>query len=158
MIRQSAFLIAFFGVLVPRFADATPGFPAEIQAHLALSYTPDCSICHVGAQQAGTATTPFAMTLKSYGLTPYNNASLDSALDAINAANISSAQDGIPDIQKLEKQEDPNAYLGDGGSAPVPFPPPDYGCQMGRARPSSGVFIAMGALALTIGLRRRSRR
>jgi hypothetical protein len=160
MARRIVVLIALLAMLVPARAGATPGFPPEIQAHLQLTYEPGCNVCHVGTPAVGDATTPFALTLISYGLVPNDNASLDAALDAIRAANVSSAGDGISDIQKLENDEDPNSFIGDGGGpVPIPFPPPDYGCQIGRvgASPSS-VVASIAPLAAATCLRRRSKR
>ena len=158
MARITVILLALVGAILPGHADATPEFPGVIQSYLQLSSPPPCTICHVGTPALGNASTPFAETLKSYGLQPYNDGSLQTALGDIKAANTSSVGDGVSDIQKLENGEDPNSVVGDGGSTlPAPFPPPDYGCQIGRVNASqaSGMY-SLGVLALAIGLRRRS--
>jgi hypothetical protein len=159
MDRRALVFIALIATLTPGPAGATPGFPAEIQAHLGLTYTPACSVCHVGTPGPGTATTPFAVTLQGFGLVAYDNASLDTALDDDKADNVSSAGDGVSDVQKLENGEDPNAVAGDGGSVAAPFPPPDYGCQLGRVGPlRPWVIASTGAFIVAVGLRRRSSR
>lgn len=159
MVRRSHIFVVLAALSLPTVAAATPEFPAEIQAHLNLSYQPACAVCHAGTPGAGTATTLFAMTLKSHGLVPYSNGSLDTALDDIKAANTSSAGDGISDIQKLENGEDPNSVVGEGGVQATPFPPPDYGCNVGRGRISFGSLgAALGVLGIAAGTRRRSRR
>ncbi|MGA2451333.1 MAG: hypothetical protein ABTD50_21955 [Polyangiaceae bacterium] len=159
MDRRTLVSFALLATLLSRRAGATPGFPAEIQAHLGLTYTPACTVCHVGTPGPGTATTPFAVTLEGFGLVPYDNASLDTALDDDRASNTSSAGDGVSDIQKLENGEDPNAYAGDGGPVPAPFPPPDYGCRLGRSGLSrTPVAPIVLSLMAAIGLRRRAKR
>ncbi len=134
---------------------ATSSFPGEVQNHLGLSYTPECSVCHSGGQTgSGTANTPFAMSLKSRGLAPGSTSSLDTALDALTAENTDSDHDGLTDVAELAKGTDPNVPEG----ADV-VGPPQYGCAVS---PGGATTLDLGALlglALVASrLRRRAAR
>lgn len=109
-------------------ARATPNFPKVIQARLGLAKPPDCIICHdTNAGGLGTAIQPFAEYLKSRGLRPFDEASLQRALDADQAERHDCDGDGVPDIVALELGRSPNAGIED---------VPHYGCgaSIGRAR------------------------
>ena len=148
--KKAALLVFGAALAWPLAAGATPGFPGEIQSHVGLSYLPSCQTCHVGTPTVGTATQPFAMTLKSLGLVPGDNASLDAALDQDAAQNKDSDGDGVPDIQELVAGTDPNS-AGGGGAGPTP----QYGCAVG-ANEVSGLAGLLGAAALlALALRRR---
>src|SRR5271165_3768980 len=86
---------------LPRVARADPTYPAEVRAHLGLSFTPPCTLCHATSVGGlGTIVTPFGIALRAQGLT-LSIATLDPSLDALAAAGTDSLGDGIPDIQKL---------------------------------------------------------
>ena len=125
-------------------ARASTEYPAEIQKQLSLSYTPECSICHAGGDtDAGTATTPFADAMVSYGLMGDNNLpSLDGALAGLEAVN-------SPFISYLKEGVDPNNPSSGG------VQPPTYGCfnmtGQGPSAATAGLFL----LALVLLLRRR---
>ena len=116
--------------LAPAAVDAMPLFPSNIQSHLGLSYTPPCTICHVGIAESGTATTPFASVMIQNGLTPLDATSVDGALDAVQALGTDSDCDGVPDVQQLKDGRDPStgAYI-DGSGRPTPAN--DVGCPVG---------------------------
>jgi len=96
---------------MPGVAQADPTYPAEIQSHLGLSFTPQCTLCHATNNGGlGTISTQFGRALQSKGLTS-NTATLAPALDALNSASTDSNGDGIPDIQQLKKRIDPNTGL-----------------------------------------------
>lgn len=140
-------------------ARATQGFPDEIHAHLALSYTPACTICHqTPAGGNGTATQPFAVSMKARGLVPNDNGSLDTALDALAAEKRDSDGDGVPDIDELKAGTDPNAAGGGEGGASAPAEVPEYGCAAApmRARGTGAGWLAAAMIALFV-MRRRVR-
>ncbi len=137
-------------VLAGGLAHASSTFPEEIRAHLALSYTPDCSLCHANGQTGfGTVTTPFGTSMRSRGLVAQNLASLDTALDALAAENKDSDGDGVGDTDELKAGSDPN--VAGGGS----FPPPTYGCFDVSGQLSSPLALLPLALAwLALRMRR----
>src|SRR5262249_59260271 len=95
----------------------------EIRAHLSLSYTPACTLCHNGRGGGfGTVTAPSGKSMRAGGLVAQNLGSLDTALDALAAEHTDSDGDGVGDIDELKAGSDPN--VAGGGSAP----PPTYGC------------------------------
>ena len=140
------------GLLAAAPALASASFPATVQSHLALAQQPACALCHLnGITGLGTVTTPFGRTLRAHGCLAANDATLISALDAMQADASDSDGDGVPDIQELLAGTDPNvASGGDGGVEPLP--PIRYGC---GASVAPGLLGALGALALLRVRRRR---
>lgn len=137
-------------LLAARLAHASSSYPAEIRAHLALSYTPDCTLCHsVPSGGYGTVTTPFGTSMRSRGLVAQNPQSLDTALDALAAEKKDSDGDGVPDIDELRAGTDPNVA---GGGA---VPPPTYGCFDVSGQPGSPLALLPVALALLLVRLRR---
>jgi MYXO-CTERM domain-containing protein len=139
-------------LLVAGPAAASSSYPAEIKAHLNLSYTPPCSLCHAnGVTGYGTVTTPFGKSMRARGLVCCNIGSLDTALDALAAEMTDSDGDGIPDITELKNGTDPNTA----GGAPVTQP--TYGCfNVTGQGPTAGATAALLlALAGARLLRRR---
>jgi hypothetical protein len=145
-------------------ANATPNFPAAIADHLNLQREPDCTLCHVGTPGRGTVTTPFGVSMRDRGLMAFDESTLDTALDALDAEKKDSDGDGIPDITELKAGTDPNVGMtADGGiivnPTVVQFSPAKYGCQS-RVAPfevSSGLLAA--ATAMVVGaLARRNRK
>ena len=120
-------VFAFLAALSIR-AGATPGFPADLQADLMLSYQPPCSVCHVnGVTGSGTAQTPFAKSMKDRGLVPANDASLASALTRMETDKVDSDGDTVLDVDELVMGTDPN--VADKGAAPTQKGPSvAYGC------------------------------
>ena len=139
-------------VLAGGLAHASSIYPPEVHSHLALSYTPDCSLCHANGQTGfGTVTTPFGKSMRARGLVAQNIASLDTALDALAAEKTDSDGDGTPDIDELKAGTDPNVA---GGSA---VPPPSYGCFDVSGQPGSPLGLAPVLLAFLLLRLRRPR-
>jgi len=138
-------------VLAGGLAHASSIFPAEVRAHLSLSYTPDCTLCHnVPAGGFGTVTTPFGVSMRSRGLVAQNIASLDTALDALTAEKTDSDHDGVPDIDELKAGTNPNVA---GGGAVTP---PSYGCFDVSGQQGSPLALLPVALALLLFRVRRA--
>lgn len=135
----------------PRAAAASPIFPGVVQSHLGLASAPDCTLCHAGAPGLGTATTPFATSLRSRGASAGNEAAMKMALDALAGERKDSDGDGALDIDELKAGEDPN---GSGGDTITP----EYGCASagGGRRGAGGAAAALvgACLALVLGRRR----
>lgn len=98
-------------------------------------------------------TTPFGTAMRSRGLTAYDDASVRTALDALEAEHKDSDGDGTPDIAELRAGTNPNAAAGEEVVVP------DYGCTIagGRACPSGlqTTYWLMGAAVAIRLLRRR---
>ena len=138
-------------VLVGGLAHASSIFPPEIRAHLSLSYTPDCSLCHSNGQTGfGTVNTPFGKSMRARGLVAQNLQSLDTALDALAAEKTDSDGDGVPDIDELKAGTNPN--VAGGGDVP----PPSYGCFDVSGQPGSPLALLPVALALLLLRLRRA--
>ena len=128
-------------------AGATRRLPPLIYHHLYSSYTvapyqPPCSLCHLrGSTGAGTADTPFALSMKARGLSTSDNTSVVTALDAMVRDKVDSDGDGTADIQEIENDTDPNSpanvsLSGDTG--------PKAGCGGGQTSNSGGPTPAAG--------------
>ena len=139
-------------VLAGGLAHASSIYPPEVRAHLSLSYTPACTLCHnVPTGGYGTVTTPFGKSMMSRGLVAQNIGALDTALDALTAEKTDSDGDGVPDIDELKAGTDPNVA---GGGA---VPPPTYGCFDVTGQPGSPLALLPVVLALLL-LRSQPRR
>ena len=137
-------------LLAGGLAHASSNYPAEIRAHLGLSYTPDCTLCHnVPSGGYGTVTTPFGTSMRARGLVAQNVQSLDTALDALAAEKTDSDGDGVPDIDELKAGTNPNSS---GGAVP----PPTYGCFDVSGQPGSPLALLPVALALVLLRLRRA--
>jgi hypothetical protein len=137
-------------VLAGGLAQASSIYPPEVRAHLSLSYTPACTLCHNNPGGGiGTVTTPFGKSMMSRGLVAQNIASLDTALDALSAERTDSDHDGVPDIDELKAQTDPNVA---GGGAVTP---PTYGCFDVSGQRGSPLALLPVALALVLWKLRR---
>lgn len=144
-------LSALVLIAIARPANATPDFPDVVAEHLGLSSPPGCELCHTGTQARGTVTTPFGVSMRSRGAQAYDEDSIRTALDALEAEKKDSDGDGVPDIDELRNGGNPN---GTGGTIK-----PEYGCAV--MPPSSDVIrwelgIPLGAL-LALRLRRMRR-
>jgi hypothetical protein len=149
--RRSAFAgtsFLLFGLGLP--AVASPRLPGEVRQDLGLSYTPQCSLCHIrGNTGAGTEIQPFVLSAKGFGFGGQQD-TLRTALLQMADAGTDSDSDGIPDITELLQGTDPNVY------GPVPFSTesdPSYGCASVGA---SGAAL-LGGLGLWIFLARSRR-
>jgi len=147
-LRRALLVVA---VLAGGAAQASPTFPAEIRAHLGLSYTPPCTLCHnTPSGGFGTVTTPFGKSMMARGLVAENLQSLDTALDALAAEMTDSDGDGVPDIPELKNGTDPN--VPGGGGTPV-----SYGCFDVSGQRGSPLGLLPLALALLLFRARRAR-
>ena len=153
----TAVVVLSFCLLSTANAGAVATFPAEIQKHLALSYTPPCTLCHDNPNGGiGTATTKFAVSMKAAGLSATSSlADLDKALDTLAANNTDSNGDGIPDIQELKEGIDPNT-----GAAQPNAPPETFGCgariASGKVQFRGTLLGALAVLGLVVLTRRRA--
>jgi hypothetical protein len=144
----------FFALMAlsARAAVATPNFPNAIQRDLSLSYSPQCSLCHVGGNTSASAVqTPFAKSMKARGLVAYDETALQTALNRMGT--VDSDHDGVSDIDELRAGTDPN--LGSGQE------PVTYGCTLSGARGGPGGFghaaVAIGLALAICRMRRRAR-
>lgn len=139
------------GLAIASTGWASPTYPAEIEAHLQLSYQALCTICHTTMSGGtGTATTKFATSMKAAGLTGQSQLTLlDSALDTLAAKNTDSDGDGVSDIQALKDRSDPNT-----GQAQSDVPAMRYGCgariATGKVQSNAAVTVAMACLGLVL--------
>jgi hypothetical protein len=99
---RPAFLVAAALALSTGQAQASSGYPAEIQAQLKLSYTPNCTICHSNNDTDAGSLTGFGNAMVMFGLMGGNNlASVDGALAGLEGTN-------SPYISYLKEGLDPN--------------------------------------------------
>ena len=145
MLRTSLVLIL---VAAPVWASAQ--FPGTIKTKYSLAAEPPCAICHTnGITGIGTVNTPFGTAMRMHGLVAGSDASLNTALDAMAAANVDSDGDGVTDVDELKAGHDPNVF------GPVPLQvEPAYGCASARGIGLWG-FVA---LAVLFWIRTRRRR
>lgn len=153
----------------PAWATAT--FPTAIKTKLGLAAEPpqSCGVCHRNNQLgSGTVTTPFGASMRTAGLSPNNETSLNTALDTLETNMTDSDMDGVPDVTELRNATDPNkadavtdggvgggagggSGGGTGGGTVEELPPPRYGC---GANAAPGLLGLAGLLA-GLALRRR---
>jgi hypothetical protein len=143
-------------------AQATDGFPKEIEGHLMLPSgsiskiaPPDgCHLCHVNGSAGGDPLTSFGTTMKASGGVKNVNTSVDGALDVI--------QGRVPKwIDDLKNGTDPNSDT-DAGTDVNVDPVPQYGCGYlsvsGREPEGGWSVLVVAAVTMASGLRRRKRR
>ncbi len=160
---NAAFLaIVFWGARV----SASPEYPTIIQAELEMECPPVCTTCHtVDPGVSGTASRPFAQTLKGFGLVEQDEDSLVDALEEMRATATDSDADSFTDESELlsSPPSDPN----DGGATPsmpgtgICDAQVNYGCGASISKSTSRDFetswssLALLALMLTITRVRR---
>jgi hypothetical protein len=151
--------LAVLALSWPRPAHAVPEFPREVQYDLALDYEPPCSLCHVKNNTGiGTARTPFALSMRDYGLSAEDGASLSAALTGLAQDKVDSDADGTSDTDELKAGSDPNS---DANVSLKGQTVPEWGCAVAPRNAAAdggrwpGVF-ALGA-ALLLSRRRATR-
>jgi MYXO-CTERM domain-containing protein len=131
-------------------AYASVSYPAALDEKLALSAEPPCTLCHESATGGmGTATTPFARSLRELGLRGRGDeSSLYDALDASVAAGLDSDEDGLEDVEELMSGSSPNL------AGEEPSNPPAAGCTVAPPDANSTPWGWIAA-ALAAVMRRR---
>ncbi len=145
--------IALLVGAVPSVAAATPSYPSDLQSDLMLAYTTPCSVCHMGTPMLGSATTPFAMAMKTNGLVPLDDTSVMTALAKMKTGMVDSDHNGTTDIAQLVEGCDPSTdtaiesgAMCAGGSGDL-GPTTVYGCGAEIAAGPSGGGGGAGVLA-----------
>jgi hypothetical protein len=143
-------------LVTPSTALASGGYPGVVAGKLGVA-APACTLCHDNPSGgAGTATRPFAVTMKSkYDLT---GGEADDVLEkALDANKDDSDTDGTSDVDELKAGSDPNQA---GGGNVVPA---KYGCfeqsstiaGVGSRAPRTASLTMAGLVAVGLLLRRR---
>jgi MYXO-CTERM domain-containing protein len=144
----SAFAAATTILLASSVASATSNFPGAIRTKLALTYDPQCALCHTnGITGRGTVTTPFGKAMLARGLVASDETALNTALDKMVADKVDSDLDGTTDIDELKAGTDPN-----GNSISVA-----YGCNASGSTDASAVVLGLAVGGLLLASRRRRR-
>jgi hypothetical protein len=141
---SAAISLSILAAPVP--AAASPTYPGLIDTDLSLDYdlgTTHCTICHTSNSGGiGTAITPFALAMRSAGLTLENPPALQTALATLDANGTDSDCNGTPDIQQIKDGQDPNTGVYINGS--TMSPPADPGCSLSDAGSSGGTLPVYG--------------
>jgi hypothetical protein len=157
-----AIAVYVFSTAVGARAGATATFPSEIEKHLALPTgavakiaPPDgCHLCHVNGAVGSQPLTGWGTLMKSYGAVKYQEATVDGALDAIQASSPNLIAD-------LKNGIDPNNDHDAGGAASANLElVPQYGCGSvapGRPRGESGAWLLVIIASFTLLRRARQR-
>jgi hypothetical protein len=154
VLRRSCALVALLAVTaLGREAKAMPTFPAEIQAHLELGFTPPCTLCHATPAGGGAVVSKFGQSMLASGLTS-DISTLDRALDSLATKKTDSNADGTTDVEQLKEGMDPST-----GESLTGVPEQKYGCgaRIARGRVDQDSAVAWVALGLAVVLTNRRR-
>jgi len=145
--KPIAVSVLVYGILLSANVRAMPTFPGEIQSHLQLSYTPQCTLCHGSVTGGGPVVQPFGEAMLAAGLTVSGGSTLTNALDTLKRNKTDSNGNGISDIDELVAGNNPNPDK----------PPIKYGCGA-KIAPGSpvGWHVPILALVAMVLFRRRS--
>jgi MYXO-CTERM domain-containing protein len=155
-------------LLVAASAAADASFPERLAKDLSMPCTPPCTICHVDTKggfgtlrNIASGKPGFGKTLHQpeFGLVVSDFNTLETALQADEAAKSDVDGDGTPDIEELKKCEDPNDPT---PGASLLATGPEFGCvRVAKPGPVDGVASVAAAAVLVLGaaaLRRRRAR
>jgi hypothetical protein len=158
----AAFTLTLLTLVGSRPAQASLTFPAELQQHLGIDALPApapyCTLCHRNdSGGAGTITRPLGLALLSRGALGNNIASLDAALDQLEAGAVDSDHDGVADTVELREGTDPNQGSSPTASPLVEVPLPQTGCSVNGSGVSSWLapFCLYPGLLVLVWRRRR---
>ena len=179
--RLNALLVLPAVWLVAPSVRASATYPDAVATTLKLAEDPACTLCHTTELgKKGTATLPFARSLKLCGAGEKDVGLLKRALACSEQRRYNSDADGAADIDELRSGTDPNRFdvplptpddAGSGGEGgqgvvlPPPLPPPPFadvplpqtGCRVVAPASSSASSGWLVALALAGVWRRRHR-
>lgn len=133
-------------------AAASSVYPDELAADVGVSCDPvPCTLCHSTAfGGGGTVTQPFGQAMMTAGLRGGEDVDgLLAALDRVEADGVDSDDDGVPDLEALAANLDPNTGEGLCGELT-----PVYGC---LSHTSSAPLGWLAMLPLVLLVRRRAR-
>lgn len=157
---------ALFVALGSASAWASPTFPDSVKSDLNLSYSPACTLCHNNQSGgAGTATQPFAVSMKADGLISGDRPSVQMALTKMTSDKTDSDKGGVDDVTELKNGTNPNDPSDDhnqSNGTPTTASPA-YGCGASAhiaPNPETEGWM-VGGLAMAIGafvLRRNRKR
>ena len=104
LLRKESFAVLFVAaacLLNAPSASASASYPDQLNNEYQRGDL-SCTTCHVGAPGVGTATSPYALTLRGYGLVGGGNtAALQTALDEVRANADDSDKGGVDDVTEL---------------------------------------------------------
>lgn len=150
---SSAFALALLRLGV---AQASPTFPQEVRAHLALPCTPQCVICHTTNLGGFGTTNAFGKILETPlangggGLRAARDETVGPALDRMSAKMPPDDVDGdgVDDISELKNGDSP-AIAGPNGVG-LACSAVTYGCSLRSTEGLHTDFVALGAGLLTL--------
>ena len=167
--RFACLLAAAATFLVHGVSQASPEFPAAIEAHLGMQCPPPCSLCHEDPAGGGPTRGGFVVGMIVGGLKVDEPETVAPALDAVGTALVDGDNnpatpaalrdtdgDGVADVAELQAGYNPLVPSVPGDpSADLIICPPTYGCgaRVATEKPIDGsalafAFVVAGYLAL----------